>query len=976
MQSEKLGALFEKATLGILRELFECWGFQLAETKLQRSGTQHGFDVYFRITKNHINLSLFVECKASNSFNYIEHHELSEKVAQLNWANFSRKDVHIFFSPTRAADLNNQRLSIEDNSWPFVIVDWMRKEVGDNLPLELFAAYRKTGQNQEVLDYCDFLSSNMPNEFSTDRSFAEVCAQLNRHFERRIEEHNAASLDDNYRIINGTFWSRIQQNSSTEARRNYYTKTDARPTTLEEVVANDLCIKNELVEKEFDQTLNQATQDKFALIKILSRGGEGKSTFLYRIARLYCQQHTVVSLDDIPNMLSGLQERLQRLQADGAIILLLDNAALHGQELKNFAYKLNRAFRKQTLILVVAEREFRYQHIEDLKEFEAAFNNTYSISYRAGRLKPQVFDELIIHLQTSNPLTEELIKGAKSAFLDDPRKSISESVFAVISYLREKTGLQGYSFDWEDWERFARKNASDLERLYLVLATFYQFGFGLKTDFCVGFLRDVDEIRINTVLGDSKNLPIYRRGRYLFLRHETIATWYLDESSPQTRRNHINSELVFKDFLQRVNTDFSRDLFIRLCIKNKDFRRSYLSKFLDDSNRANLLLDFITQYPKELKCRTELSKIYQRQKRWLEAKATLLELLERDPNNLHARTELSKIYQRQKKWQAAEDILLELLRLDPENLHTRTELSKIYQWQKKWQAAEDILLECLTIAPDDLNSRTELSKIYQRTDRKEEAETLLRECLQIDPDDPNSMLELGKICVQDQARWNEAEQFFNKVRSVEPDNLHAKTELSALYAKMKMWGAREKILFEIYEQNPEDIPTLMELARTFSRFRKYRVTLKLLDKTSELRRGDLLTTLELIQTFAILRDQQNLFTYLQQSEEIIRRDPYNKHLDRFHNKLAKLRKRFDLEACDGGIPLLNLNEIGTLLHMDGQVYVEKEGKCYLLDDTVTINNRLRHQDKVFFATYARNEGITVDFVEPYFDGIENLSTLR
>ncbi|MDQ3011638.1 MAG: hypothetical protein M3X11_13140, partial [Acidobacteriota bacterium] len=477
-----------------------------------------------------------------------------------------------------------------------------------------------------MLDYCDFLSSNIPDDFTTGRSFAEVCAQLKERFERRIEEHSAATLDTNYRIINGTFWSRVQQDTSAEALRNYYIKTDSRPTTLEEVVANDFCIKNELVEKEFDQALKQAIQDKFALIKILSRGGEGKSTFLYRIAKLYCHQHTVVSLEDLPDTLSGLQERLQRFQADGAIILLLDNAALHGRELKDFAYKLNRAFRKQSLVLVVAEREFRYQHIEDLKAFEAAFNNTYPIAYRAGRLKPQVFDkligQLIAQLQASNPLTDELVEGAKSAFLDDPRKSISEGVFAVIRYLREKTGLQGYSFDWEDWERFASKNAPDLERLYLILATFYQYGFSLRTDFCAGFLDGADEIRINNVLGESRNLPIYRRGRHLFLRHETLATWYLDESDPQTKRNHLNSELVFKDFLQKLDADFSRDLFIRLCIKNGDFRRSYLSKFLDDYKRADLLLAFITQHPKELKCRTELSKIYQRQKRWREAETT------------------------------------------------------------------------------------------------------------------------------------------------------------------------------------------------------------------------------------------------------------------------------------------------------------------------------------------------------------------
>ena len=62
----------------------------------------------------------------------------------------------------------------------------------------------------------------------------------------------------------------------------------------------------------------------------------------------------------------------------------------------------------------------------------------------------------------------------------------------------------------------------------------------------------------------------------------------------------------------------------------------------------------------------------------------LLESLRIDPEQLHPRTELSKIYQYQKKWREAEEVLLESLRIDPEQLHPRTELSKIYQQQKKW----------------------------------------------------------------------------------------------------------------------------------------------------------------------------------------------------------------------------------------------------------------------------------------------------
>ena len=76
---------------------------------------------------------------------------------------------------------------------------------------------------------------------------------------------------------------------------------------------------------------------------------------------------------------------------------------------------------------------------------------------------------------------------------------------------------KGYNFDWDDWERFARDSAPNLRRLYLVMSTFYQFGYSLHMEFCAGLLNDVDSIHINTALGESHNLPIYKRGSHLFL---------------------------------------------------------------------------------------------------------------------------------------------------------------------------------------------------------------------------------------------------------------------------------------------------------------------------------------------------------------------------------------------------------------------------------------------------------------------------
>ena len=67
--------------------------------------------------------------------------------------------------------------------------------------------------------------------------------------------------------------------------------------------------------------------------------------------------------------------------------------------------------------------------------------------------------------------------------------------------------------------------------------------------------------------------------------------------------------------MNNIDKDFARDIFIWLCIKNRDFRRSYLAGYVDENKRVSILQNFIEHNKGELKCRTELSKIYQQQKK-------------------------------------------------------------------------------------------------------------------------------------------------------------------------------------------------------------------------------------------------------------------------------------------------------------------------------------------------------------------------
>jgi len=934
MNSNELGRLFEIAASEVLTKLFECWGYEVLDRKIQKSGTQHGFDSHYKITRNQTTLSVFVECKASESLNTISARLLTEKIAQLDWAGFPDKDVHLFFSPSRAIDFDNNQLTIEDDSQPFVIVDWMRRDGQASPVQELFAAYRDVATDPVVKDYCDFLFSEVAPDFKTSRRFAEVCGDLKRDFDRRIAEHSARAREKDFQIINGAFWGQAQNETHFEFLHYYYTKTDSTPARLREVVANDYYVRNEKLDKAFERTLNQAVKDRSALIKILSKGGEGKSSFLWHIAKTYHGSHRIVWLEDVDSDLPAqIEKQIRRLDADSPILLLLDNAAVYGRSLTEFAQKLVTVFRRHNIVLILAEREFRYLNIEDVQDFEAVFNQTHCIAYKATGIREAIVDRLLVHLQSGNPFTGEIRAAARDAFLDDRRKSLAECTFSVIKYLHSRDELRGYRFDWEDWESFAAQHAPKLQRLYLVVATFYQFGYSLDIEFCAGFLKDADVVDINSALRESANVPIYRRGRHLLLRHETLASWYLDDETENLRVNRRNSEEVFKKFLDKIETDFARNVFIWACIKNRDFRKSYLAKFVDDSKRVLVLEDIIKQHPAELKCRTELSKIYQHQKRWLEA----------------------------------EDILLELKRLDPENLQARTELSKIYQQQKRWREAEDILLECLRISQDDLNSRTELSKIYQQQGKVLEADALLRECLEIDPYDANSLLELGKMCSKDSQTIIEAEQFFQRILQVEPDNVYAKIELAALYRDMKRYGDRERLLFEIYDAHPDDLPTLKALALVFRRFRKYRIALALLEYALDLRKDNLLIIIEIIRIYEILCNRQQARLYIVRGEEILREDTHNKHRERF----GQLGVSFD-EAVN----LRSLDEVGVATMENGQRYVENDSGRYLVNEHATVNNQIDPNDKVFFGLYSKGQEVYADFIEPYFENIDDLASLK
>ncbi len=461
----------------------------------------------------------------------------------------------------------------------------------------------------------------------------------------------------------------------------------------------------------------------------------------------------------------------------------------------------------------------------------------------------------------------------------------------------------------------------------------------------------------------------------------------------QIDENDLNSRLELSKIYQKQNNlnkaiDTLKAL---LDLDKKNIRAlTELSKIHQKLKRweeaEKYLLECLELAPGDLNARTELSKIYQNQKKWEEAEKVLLELLDLDKKNLQARTELSKIYQYQKRWEEAEKVLLEILDLDKNDLQARTELSKIYQYQKKWDEAEKVLLESLKIDNNQLHPRTELSKIYQYQKKWEEAEKVLLESLKIDNNQLHTRTELSKI-YQRQKRYDEAERILKELLALEPDNIHGCTEYALLHKKwadyqkrkgLSTWWEKKQLYYhyikESYSINPVNLPTLMELCDIFSTRRQYRAALGFLEKALTVRDQDLETLQRMVRIYHTLYHDTEVHRLLEKGRRWIQDQPFIKYKERFQELDRDL-------SFTTHKKLVQMNLTGTFSgQLPGKtttpgpppVILCSAGR-YALMEKCTAHNRIDDGDTVFFATYRVGEKVYADFIEPYFQDLEELA---
>src|ERR1035437_2737818 len=128
---------------------------------------------------------------------------------------------------------------------------------------------------------------------------AQWLVQKSEEDERRKElDETIRTKYADYKIVDLNFWEKTKAESDKEHLYLYYTNTDSSPVRLLDVIANDYYVVNDNIDEHISSVIKEGLFDQPALIKIISKGGEGKSTFLFHLAKKYFLDFNVIILEN------------------------------------------------------------------------------------------------------------------------------------------------------------------------------------------------------------------------------------------------------------------------------------------------------------------------------------------------------------------------------------------------------------------------------------------------------------------------------------------------------------------------------------------------------------------------------------------------------------------------------------------------------------------------------------------------------
>ena len=736
-----------------------------------------------------------------------------------------------------------------------------------------------------------------------------------------IQEENKIQnqQDSGFYILDARFWEQTKQNAKTHMFPDYYLKIDSKPRLLMEVIACDYHVPNIILRQEFKRVLSEVieSQNTYSLIKILSKAGEGKSTFLLDIAKIHERYHNIIYFDGLQNdQIENIRNAVSRVSnhfdEKVPILVLLDNPeSIHNLlSLQRSLFKVLYGFR---IVFIIAERQFRYDKMEDKDLFENGFHLQKTLKYSSISITKYVGNKLLEHVKSlpTKGGNLDVPKFIKQFTIDD-RDSISDRIYYSIVYLIKQGGIR-YTFDWDDWRNFVTRKTkhSRWEHLYTFIAIFYQFGHRPTRAFCAQFL-EIDDFDLMAELNNDHNLPIYTAGAYLLLRHENMAKWYFEYNNLIGKSNHKQmGRYLLGQFLGNIKTPFAKDLFIWFS-KSPELKESFLfegiksrvpqefRKLDKDKILNKLKIILLSKYLKidenDIKSHTELGKAYLREASYNKAEEVLLKVIALDMNAIHARTELGKVYQEMQELRKAKDVLLEAIELDKSNrytLHSRTELGKVYQGMKDLRNAEKILLEALSIKKDHIQSRTELGKVYQELKEWGEAEKVLLEIIGIESKNIHARTELGKV-YQKLKRWRAAEKVLKEILLINQKHIQSRTELGKVYQELKELEKAKEILLEAIEldkSNRYTVHTRTELGKVYQELKELEKAKEILLEAIELDKSNRYTVHTRTELGKVYQEMKELGKAKEVLLKAIELDKHNRYTVHTRTELGKVYQK-------------------------------------------------------------------------------------
>ncbi|UCE65268.1 MAG: tetratricopeptide repeat protein, partial [Candidatus Zixiibacteriota bacterium] len=489
-----------------------------------------------------------------------------------------------------------------------------------------------------------------------------------------------------------------------ELAYNYLTINDNEEVVFK-VICNNIDVRNnEIIDKAARLIFNSKRN---SAIWLTGDGGTGKTSILVRLAVEFADNGKKAFLLDFENPLLNehiLYDSFSYLKdkaGEDRLYIFIDNPCKNINLLQAILRDISN--HRFEFILVFTERTFRFDMLER--------DNLLRFPYGQDMPEQLLIKNPISHREEVYKRFYEIIGTRDNKIWQIINeigiKTDLAFVNATYKILLELTinKLIHFVFDWEEYALTAKDKFPSLKGAYKYIAVLYLFG--INTPFSILkklFSPTSHEISyfLTTFSRKGKEpliLLTFEHGDfnykyYLRTKHEIISSIFFETS--ELDKNDLIADII-REF--DPNNSDEVNILIQLFGNKKNIREGHLnydklSNFLLSGSNLNKLKQCLVLY------RT----IYLT-KHWIELKKGqyksaidhLKEALLKFPHDLHSRTELSRIYQQQKRFKEAEKVLLELLEIDNNNLQARTELSRIYQQQKRFKEAEKVLLECMDI---------------------------------------------------------------------------------------------------------------------------------------------------------------------------------------------------------------------------------------------------------------------------------------